>query len=206
MNPIDVLPDAKIERCGPVSQIFLDRGVESFRAACCAVKAMPYGSNSNSENSLILFEEGCGTCTTKHGAISRLAQELELPIYKNLGFYRLNDTIVTGVNEIIRPHGLRFIPQIHCFLEYETYRVDLTEGNCNGKNQTIDDYDFVVRVQPDITAQQEEAYYLAYLRHYFEIEPSLQTVGETDVLKLLAACDHQVKYQCSLMSSQLINA
>ncbi|MBD2066073.1 hypothetical protein H6F93_00735 [Leptolyngbya sp. FACHB-671] len=37
---------------------------------------------------------------------------------KNLGFYRLNDEIVTGASSLLEPHGLNFIPQIHCFLEY----------------------------------------------------------------------------------------
>ena len=145
---------------------------------------------------------GCSpkaTCTNKHGIISRLAGELNLEVYKNLGFYRLNDEIVTGVNKIIESYGLSFIPQIHCFLEYKNYRVDLTEGNCNGKNKTIEDYDFVVRVKPDLTHQEHEAYYLEYLAKYFLIEPKLKELGESKVLKLLAQCEQQLKYQCSVM-------
>lgn len=201
MHSVNVLPDVEIQGRGPVASVFLQKGISSFRAACRAVKAMPYGHNSNSENSLILFEEGRGTCTTKHGAIARLAQELDLPIHKILGFYHLNDTIVTGVDEIIRPYGLSFIPQVHCFLQYESYRVDLTEGNCNGKNQTIDDYDFVVQVEPDPSAAQKKDCYLTHLRRYFEIYSPLKAVGEETVLNLLEKCDAQVKYQCSLLSS-----
>ena len=121
MNRIDVLPNVEIQNRGPISTIFLAKGITTFQAACHHVKAMPYGSNSNSEDSLVLFEEGRGTCTTKHGALARLAEELNLPVYKNLGFYRLNDTIVTGVDDILRTHSLNLIPQIHCFLEYENY-------------------------------------------------------------------------------------
>lgn len=199
MNPIDVLPNIDIQENGEVSSIFLEKGISSFQGACRHVKAMPYGSNSNNENSLILFEEGQGTCTTKHGAIALLAQELNLPIYKNLGFYRLNDTIVTGVDDIIRPYGLSFIPQVHCFLEYESYRVDLTEGNCNGKNQTIDDYDFVVRVEPDPSYEKKKDCYLTHLRRYFEFSSELKAVGEEKILDILEKCDTQVKYRCSLM-------
>ena len=208
MHPIDVLPDVAIPARdgspGRVSSLFLERGIDSFQAACRYVKAMPYGANSNNADSLILFAEGQGTCTTKHGAIAHLAQELQIPVYKNLGFYRLNDEVVTGVNEILHPHGLRFIPQIHCFLEYETYRVDLTEGNCNGKNKTIDDYDFVVRVQPDISHDEERRYYLAYLEKYGAIAPILQTLPVATVLALLDTCNRQVKYQCSLMASHAL--
>ena len=124
--------------------------------------------------------------------------------YKNLGFYRLNDTIVTGINDIIHPYSLSFIPQIHCFLEYASpdggsYRVDLTEGNCNGKNKTIEDYDYVVRVAPDLSHDEKRDCYLTHLRRYFETAPALKTVGEQKILSLLEACDSRVKYQCSLM-------
>ena len=203
MHPINVLPDVEIQDCGEVSRIFLEREITSFQAACRAVKAMPYGPNSNSADSLLLFEEGRGTCSTKHGAIARLAKEQTLPIYKNLGFYRLNDTIVTGVNQLLQSYGLSFVPQIHCFLEYKNYRVDLTEGNCNGKNQTIDGYDFVVSVKPDPSYEEKQSCYLMYLRRYFEFAPELEAVGEEKVLKILEECDRQLKYQCSLMVESL---
>ena len=29
---------------------------------------------------------------------------------------------------------------IHCFLIYDSYRVDLTEGNNNGKNHSIEEF------------------------------------------------------------------
>ncbi|MEL6552954.1 MAG: hypothetical protein AAFQ63_05745 [Cyanobacteria bacterium J06621_11] len=210
MHPIEVLPNAPIQNRGKFSSIFLEQGTTTFQEACHLVKAMPYGSNSVSEDSLILFEEGRGTCTTKHGAIAHLAQEQTLPVHKNLGFYRLNDTIVTGVNKILQPYGLSYIPQVHCFLSYkandESHRIDLTEGNCNGKNQTIDDYDFVIQVQPDPTAEEKRACYLEHLRRYFEFSSELKAVGEEKVLDILEKCDRQTKYQCSLMSSQLINA
>lgn len=201
MHPINVLPDVTIQPQGQICNLFLEREITSFQAACRYVKAMPYGSNSNNEDSLILFEENRGTCTTKHGAIARLAAELGLEVDKHLGFYRLNDDIVTGVNEIIHPHGLNFIPQIHCFLQYKAFRVDLTEGNCNGKNKTIEDYDFVVKVQPDLTHAQEEEYYRSYLELYFAIAPELSKVDASTILDLLTQCNQQVKYQCSIMSS-----
>ena len=206
MNPITVLPDVEIKECGEFSKIFLRQGIHSFHSACRQVKAMTYGANSDSTQSKLLLEENQGTCSTKHGAIAHLAQELNLPIYKNLGFYRLNDTIVTGVNDIIAPYELSYIPQIHCFLGYENYRVDLTEGNCNGKNQTIDDYDFIVQVQPDPSSEEKLACYLGTLRRYFEFAPELKAVGEENVLEILEECDRQVAYQCSIMANKLQHA
>lgn len=201
MDSIEVFPDVNIQAKGVVSKKFLERGIETFRAACHWIKDLPYGSNSNNENSLILFEENRGTCTTKHGVIARLASELELEVYKNLGFYRLNDEVVTGVNAILQTHGLKFIPQTHCFLEYGSFRVDLTSGNCNGKNKIIEDYDFVIRVKPDLTHEEQKSYYISYLNQYFAIEPRLAEVGISTTLELLEACNRQVKYQCSILSS-----
>jgi hypothetical protein len=200
MHPIETFPNVTLQPCGVISEQFLQQGLNTFHEACLWVKNLPYGANSNNEDSLILFEEKCGTCTTKHGAIARLAQEHTLPIHKHLGFYRLSDEIVTGVDALLQPYGLDFIPQIHCFLVYADCRVDLTEGNCNGKNKTIEDYDFVVQVLPDLTHAQHHAYYLTYLRRYAAFTPSLATLSEATVMDLLAACDRQLKYQCSIMT------
>ena len=206
MDSIERLPNSRLQPHGVVSEQFLQRGLETFHAACCWVKALPYGSNSCNEDSMILFAEGRGTCTTKHGAIARLAAEQSLPVFKTLGFYRLNDEIVTGVSALLASHDLAFIPQIHCFLAYEGCRVDLTEGNCNGKNKTIEDYDFTVQVKPDLTKAEEEAYYLDYLRRYHEINPHLAALEPSKILALLDACNQQVKYQCSVMANRLVEA
>jgi len=203
MHPIDVLPNVALRPDGAIADKFLQQGLRTFHEACRWTQNLPYGANSNNENSLILFEEKRGTCTTKHGAIARLAAEHGLPIYTTLGFYRLTAEIVTGVSRILAAQGLEFIPQIHCFLAYEGCRVDLTAGNCNGKNKTIEDYDFVVPVEPDLSHQQHQAYYLDYLKRYAVIAPSLATLSDETVLNLLAECDRQLKYQCSIMADQL---
>ena len=206
MHPINVLPNVALQPGDPIADQCLQRGLTTFHEACQWIKALPYGANSSSEDSLILFEEGYGNCTTKHGAIARLANAHNLAISKHLGFYRLNDDIVTGVKAILQPHGLDFIPQSHCFLVYEDYRVDLTVGNCNGKNKTIEDYDFVTQVAPDLTEAQHQAIYLDYLRRYYSIAPQLATLGEDQVFELLLSCDRQLSYQCSIMASSLVNA
>lgn len=89
----------------------------------------------------------------------------------------MNDEIASGVSALIQPYNLDFIPQTHCFLEYGEFRVDLTEGNCNGKNKTSEAYDFVTRVSPDLTRAEEAQYYRSYLNQYFRNEPQLAVVG-----------------------------
>lgn len=203
MHPIEALPDTILQARGPMAEKFLQRGIKTFHEACRWTKQLPYAVNSTSEDSLILFEENCGTCTTKHGAIARLAQEHSLPVHKNLGFYRLNDEIVTGVNALLQPYGLDFIPQIHCFLAYQNYRIDLTEGNCNGKNKTIEDCDFVIEVSPDLSRTQHQDYYLKFLQRYRALSLQLTPLNDTTVMDILAACDRQLQYQCSILADTL---
>ena len=199
MHPIKILPNITLQPHGIISQHYLQQGIGTFHEACQWTKDLPYSINFNNKDSLILFEESRGTCTTKHGAIARLALEHSLPIYKNLGFYRLNDEIVTGVDVLLASYSLDFIPQIHCFLAYENYRVDLTEGNCNGKNKTVEDYDFVVQVAPDLIHEQHQTYYRKYLKQYADVSSALAKLEENTVMDLLAKCDRQLRNQCSIM-------
>ncbi len=48
---------------------------------------------------------------------------------------------------------------IHCLLTYQTFSVDLTKGNQNGKNRPIRDFLFTQVVTPNISAKEE---YLIY--------------------------------------------
>ncbi len=161
MDPISRFPDIEISDTGAVSRCFLDQGLATFINACQHVHQMPYGYNSRKDDPLILFKDGFGSCTTKHMAVGLLAKELGLPIDKCIGIYAMTDRLVTGAGRICRAYGLKAIPMVHCYLVYNRYRVDLTEGNLNGKNGPIDDFLFTQKVPPDISPRDE---YLLYRR------------------------------------------
>ncbi len=108
---------------------------------------------------MILFKEKMGTCTTKHAVIATLAAELDLPVEKNIGIYAMTERIVTGTDPILDKYGLPYVPMIHCFLTDGDHRVDLTEGNANGKNRSIDDFLVSEAVIPNISGKDE---YLKY--------------------------------------------
>ncbi len=197
MDSTAVLPDPVLQPGPPVSSAFLRHGISSFRSACQWVKDLPYGSNTRLDGALVLFEDGRGTCFTKHGTIARLAAELGLDVHKNLGFYRLTDDIVTGVGAIPRAHGLEFVPTVHCFLECGPHRVDLTEGNRTGKNRDIDEFDFVVRVTPDTPRETLQRHYAEHFQKYCAIEPRLAALGQDAVRDLVQQCHQQASCRCS---------
>jgi len=194
------LPDCEIEQGSAVRDAFLARGATTFRAACRWVNELPYGANTTFGDALVLFDDERGTCFTKHGVIARLADELGLPIHKNVGFYRLNDDIVTGVKAILEPHGLTFVPQMHCFLEYGGVYVDLTEGNAHGKNRTIDTYDFIVRVAPEPTREEMQQLFAEHLQRYRAVDPRLAPMSDATIAEILRQCGQLQLSRCPLMA------
>lgn len=181
MDPIEQLPDKEISEIGPVSSRFRAAGLKTFFEACHHVHRMPYGYNSCRDDPLILFKEGFGSCTTKHMAVGLLAKEIGLPVDKCIGIYPMTELLVTGADRICREYSLAAIPVGHCFLVYNRFRVDLTEGNLNGKNGPVDDFLFTRVVPPDISSRDEYRLYRQALQDEVLTRPdwagaALQTI------------------------------
>ncbi len=182
MDPLTVFPDKPIEGPGPIAGKFLALGIPTFQAACRYVHQLPYGYNSDREDLLILFKEGMGTCTTKHAVIGTLAAELDIPIEKNIGIYRMTEKIVTGANAILKQYDLPYVPMLHCFLVYDCYRVDLTEGNNNGKNCALDEFIHTETVHPHISGKDEYLLYRRALKERVLTRPEFEGIAMKVVL------------------------
>jgi hypothetical protein len=190
MDGFSVFPDTRITAAGPISKTFLDMGIRGFQEACGYVHGLPYGYNSDRDDLMILFKEKMGTCSTKHAVIASLAAELGLPISRGVGIYPMTEAIVTGTDRILAEYGLPYVPMIHCFLEYENYRVDLTEGNRNGKNRPIDDFLYTDRVAATISAKDEYMIYRKALSDVILKRPELEGV---DIKRILHAREEGLK-------------
>jgi hypothetical protein len=173
MDKIDIFPDAPITGDGVVSAEFVTLGIERFVDACRYVHQLPYGYNRDRDDLLILFKEGYGSCTTKHAVIATLAEELRLPVVKNIGVYAMTEEIVTGTAGILKEFDLPYIPMVHCFLVYGDFRVDLTEGNQNGKNSAINHFLYTAQVNPNIAAKDEYLMYRKALKEHILVRPEL---------------------------------
>jgi len=190
MNPFTVFPDKKISEAGPVSKEFLDLGIQGFQDACRYVHSLPYGYNSDRDDLMILFKEKMGTCTTKHAVVATLAAELGLPVTRGVGIYAMTEAIVTGTDKILAEYGLPYVPMIHCFLEHGNHRVDLTEGNRNGKNRPIDDFLYTDRVAATISAKDE---YMIYRRALSEVILKRDELKGADIKRILHAREEGLK-------------
>lgn len=182
MDKYTVFPDQPIESSGRVSDQFLSLGVDTFHKACRHVHALPYGYNSDRDNLMILFEENMGSCTTKHAVIATLAEELNLPVDKQIGIYAMREVIVTGTDHILGKYKLPYVPMIHCFLAHGQHRVDLTDGNANGKNRSIDDFLYTEPVIPNIAAKDEYLKYRHALRDLLKRQDELRDIDIKTIL------------------------
>lgn len=159
MDKLTALPNCPITLAGLISEKFQELGIPDFREACRHVHQLPYGYNSDKNDLMILFKENMGTCTTKHAVIGTLAEELGLPVTKHVGIYRMTEDLVTGTQAILDKYSLPNVPMLHCFLVHDRFRVDLTEGNNNGKNHAINDFLFTQEVIPNIPSKDEYMLY-----------------------------------------------
>jgi len=197
MDSIERLPNVDIRPGTPVADVFLGKGIRTFRDACAWMRAVPYGSNSRSDDPMVLFEDGRGTCATKHGPIVLLGRELGLNIHKCHGYYRLTSDIITGVADVLRPHGLTFVPSMHCFIEYDSRYFDLTQGNQTGKNQDLETFDVVVRVDPAASRTHLQQQYSEAFAYYSSREPRLTELGMAAVRELVVQCHSLASCRCS---------
>jgi len=183
MDALNLLPDCKITKAGEISGVFLKLEIESFRAACAYVHRLPYGYNTDRDDLMALFKEGKGSCTTKHAVIATLASELELPVAKHIGIYAMTEALVPGTVAILSKYALPYLPMVHCFLASGPHRVDLTEGNRNGKNGPIGDFLYTAGVDPNISGKDEYLLYRDALKHRILALGALKDVPIKTVLQ-----------------------
>jgi len=182
MKSYSVFPNPVITERGVISNTFINLRIWNFRDACKYVHELPYAYNSTTEDILILFKEGCGSCTTKHAVIATLAEELNIPVFKMIGIYAMNEDFVTGTNLILEKYHLPYLPMIHCFLIYDTYKVDLTQGNNNGKNHPIEEFLFTEKVIPNFSEKDEYLLYRKALKNHILNRNEMEGITMIDVL------------------------
>jgi hypothetical protein len=183
MDSYDKLPDAEIKPTGEISKKFIELGIKTFKEACNYVHNSKYGYNSNYDDKMIFFKEKMASCTMKHATIAGLAEELKIPLYKYVGVYKFTEEITTGVYQITKKYNIPYVPMVHCFLVYGDYRFDLTEGNDNGKKQSIEKFIQIEKVNPFISRTEEYNLFKKILKTQILPSKDMQGINERTLLK-----------------------
>jgi len=183
MDSYEYLPDKLIKPLGDISKKFLKLGIKSFKDACIYVHNVEYGYNSNYDDNMIFFKENKGSCTSKHATIAGLAEELDIPLYKYVCVYKFTEEITTGAKVILKEYNIPYVPMVHCFLVYEKYRFDLTEGNYNGKKQPVEEHIYSIKVDAFISRKDEYLLFKKILKEHILPSKEMEGIKERTLLK-----------------------
>ncbi|MEN5088590.1 hypothetical protein ABE426_19155 [Sphingobacterium faecium] len=153
---------------GLVSKTFLNAGINTFQKACNWVSSLAYSRNQDKENELALFKDLCGTCSTKHALLKRLADENgkhELKLI--LGLFRMHGNNTPAIKDLLKEHDLPYIPEAHNYLRVSNYIMDFTGI---GINETKFELDILkeIEIQADQITDFKVQFHREYLAQWIE--------------------------------------
>ena len=147
----------------PISSAVLHKGLDTFRKAAEWVSKLDYRRNIDKDNVLCLFDEQCGTCSTKHALLKHLADEngnTELRLM--LGIFTMNAKNTPAIKRLLKKYKLDYIPEAHNYLRTYNYILDYTGV---GINETKFELDILeeIEIQPEQITEYKVSYHRDYL-------------------------------------------
>ena len=122
------LVELNITDKGPISIKFLEKGIYNFEQAFLFVQHLSYKRNTDKNDLASLFAESCGTCSTKHALLKRLADETKIKdIQLMMGIFKMNATNMPAVRQTLAKAKLEYIPEAHNYLRYQGEIIDCTK-------------------------------------------------------------------------------
>jgi hypothetical protein len=110
-----------------VSDRFLQAKIHDFSSALMYIQDLPYCRNSLRDHATVVLDEKCGTCSTKHAILKRLADENGKDLKLFIGIYRMNAANAKSVQSVLEKHQLDYIPEAHTYLKMGTQVIDVTK-------------------------------------------------------------------------------
>ncbi len=134
---------------GKVSTAFRERGITDFSGAIEWVTDLPYGRNADKQNPVTVFDDGCGTCGTKHALLKQLADENSAEdVQLILCVFKMSRENTPSIKTILDKYGLPYMPEAHNYLRVGGEIVDATKRNWSVL-QFLDDVIWEQEIQPD---------------------------------------------------------
>lgn len=171
---------------GLVSDRFLAAGMIDFAAAARYIRQLPYRRNKDKTDPVCVFEEACGTCSTKHAVLRRLAAEQgQEGVQLFLGIFRMNRTNTPRVIPVLERYNLPYIPEAHNYLRIGGHIEDCTRNGSSAK-----DFEAELLEEQLITPEQVDAYkvtrHKAFIRQWQQETASPYSAEE--LWKIREAC------------------
>ncbi|MFY7732392.1 MAG: hypothetical protein ACOVSR_02835 [Bacteroidia bacterium] len=180
-------PDFDIKSTGRISKEFVDRNILTFNQATLFVKELAYGRNADNNNLASVFADNCGTCSTKHALIKRLADENNFETVKLIvGLFRMNKINTPEISATLLQNNLEFIPEAHCYLKIENLILDLTKINSK-PTDFLDDLIEEIEISPEQITEYKVNYHKNYLVTWLDNNKQIN-LSLNDIWKIREQC------------------
>ena len=128
------------------------------------IRHLPYKRNDDKNDPLAVFNDGCGTCSTKHATLLLLAGENNVNnLNLMLGIFRMNAANTPAVAHVLARHRLDHIPEAHNYLRSGNIILDCTSPRSSGSDFIND----LLR-EIEIVPSQITGFKVQYHRQYLE--------------------------------------
>ena len=117
---------------GIISEQFLKRNISDFHAACQYISELPYKRNSVKNNTLCVFDDLGGTCSTKHAVLRKLALDnTHGEVKLILGVFKMDSGYTWKIKNTLEKFNLNYIPEAHIYLKLDDEYFDFTNPGSN---------------------------------------------------------------------------
>ncbi len=157
-----------------VSIAFRHQGIADFSGAVELVTDLPYGRNADKENPVTVFNDGCGTCGTKHALLKQLADENRAEgIQLILCIFKMTRENTHSIKEILDTYDLPYMPEAHNYLRVNGEIVDATKRNWSVL-QFLDDVIEEQEIRPGQITSFKVNYHKNFLSGWLEQHPQIK--------------------------------
>lgn len=180
-------PDFEIKSKGQISKEFIDRNILTFNQASLFIRQLTYGRNADKNNLASVFTDNCGTCSTKHALLKRLADENNFEKVKLIvGLFKMNKKNMPEISETLQKNQLEYIPEAHCYLKFEDQILDMTKINSK-PTDFLDDLIEEIEISPEQITDYKVNYHKNYLVTWLDKNEQIN-LSLNDIWKIREQC------------------
>lgn len=188
MHSWEALLSRRLTPGGLVSTAFLSLAQADLRAAGRYVCELPYGRNTRPDDPLAVLNERRGTCSTKHALLRRLAIEQGIDLVLMLGIYEMNERNTPGVGCVLQRHGLKALPEAHCYLRIGNKRIDVTRQRVRSDVEPISHFLHEEQIEPSQITIYKIGVHKTFLQQWVNERPSLGELSLASIWAIREEC------------------
>ena len=147
-----------------LTSLIKKENISDFSELIEFVKQFPYGRNSNRTDLSLVIKEKRGTCSSKHAFLKHVA---DLNYIKNvtlvLCVFKMNASNTPAIQTILKKYDLEYIPEAHCYIEYQDNKIDATF-----KNSDIEKLKKDILLNEEIEAYQVNNYKIQFHKEFLK--------------------------------------